>query len=196
MHRRIDAPGQRNARVQRDRFGELRERFVVGAAHVREALLSPLHGARQGSAKEGADVIVQKHERTWRQIGTDAPGCIGQHHDAGPGRAPRPNRGEHGGRAAALVVVEAARLHQNGNAAQPSRQEGACVPGNGGLRQAGQIGEGNSDRIPHPLGQPSEPGAQDQMHSGTHPCPRAQKVAHSIRRRPDAGIVGCSSHLR
>ena len=122
------------------------------------------------------DVVADDHQRAGAVGRVRAAGGVGQDHELRAELPEQQHRLDHEAGVVALVQVEAALEHGDGDAGEAPQQQPARVPGRRGDRPAGQLLEGDRDRVLEVVGEAAETGAQH------HADPR-----HEVRPGADGG---------
>src|SRR5690606_20530835 len=88
------------------------------------------------------------------------------------------HRERRGGGVVSFVEMEAATLGHDRGAGEGAGHQFALVALDGGRGKAGDLRVGNPDRVPDPVGEPAEPGAEHDRHRGPA---RAEPRPHRLR---------------
>ena len=159
------------------------ERRRVGIGQVLEAGADRVRvRAEQRRAPGHVDVIADDHERARPEARVEAAGGVGQHDRPGAEAAHEQDRLDDESRVVALVHVQPALEHDDGHAVETTEEQAADVAGGRGGRPAGQVREGDRDRIGDVVGQAAEARAQHD------PDPRDE-----VAPGPDGGLEGVES---
>ena len=120
-------------------------------------------------------MVRDDHQGARPELGVHPARGVGEHHDPDAQLVEQ----EHGlhdePRMVALVDVEAALEHHDGNTGEATQQEPAGVPGGRGCRPARELVEGDGDGVIEIVGEAPEPGAQDDPDIRDEPRPRAHR---------------------
>ena len=126
-------------------------------------------------------MVVDQHQAPGDQVPADATGRIGHHEHPGPHPASDPDRERDCVRSDTLVIVEAARLHQDERSAEPPRHETARVARHSGPWKPGELREGHLDGILQTIHEIPQPRAEDHVSGGGLPDPLRQELPGLLR---------------
>ena len=152
--------------------------------------------ADQRAATGQVDVVAHDHQRARPEARVEAAGRVGQHDDPRAELLEQQDGLDDQARVVALVEVEAALEHHDRPPAEPPEQQPAGVSRRGRRRPAGQLRERDRDRVVELVGQPAEPGAEDDPDLRDERRPRADRGRPARRAAPAARWAGSGASGR
>src|SRR2546426_970637 len=178
----VHALFQRDPLRSRNVAGEPAERWVVGIAHVGEALVPLRHRTHERVLEHQVDVVRDEHQRGRAKGVANAARRVGDHERSGAesGEHPRGERGDLG--RVTFIQMKATALHDDRHALERPADELALVARGAGLGEARDLLVWDPHGVPNRIGHAGEAGAE---HDRGARLELAEALRDDVRRRAD-----------